>query len=180
MKKLLLLAAICSSAVIGLYAQNKDVAFANSSKARQHKTLPKLKGSDVSYQTREQFKVDFPNAAAKSWKRGELFDEVVFTRNNTQTTAFYDENAKLVGTTEIKQLSDVPQKARDYISKKYAGYTVTDVMLFDDNEDNATDMVLFDRQFEDADNYFIELQKGKEKIVLASDPAGQVSYFARL
>lgn len=95
-------------------------------------------------------------------------------------TAFYDENAKLVGTTETKQLSDVPQKARNYISKKYAGYTVTDVMLFDDNEDNATDMVLFDRQFEDADNYFIELQKGNERIVLASDPAGQVSYFTRL
>lgn len=180
MKKLLLLAAICSSAVIGLYAQNNDVALANTSKARQHKTLPKLKGTDVSYQTKEQFKVDFPNVPVKSWKRGELFDEVVFVRSNTQTTAFYDENAKLVGTTETKQLSDVPQKARDYISKKYAGYTVTDVMLFDDNEDNATDMVLFDRQFEDADNYFIELQKGKERIVLASDPAGQVSYFTRL
>lgn len=180
MKKLLLLAAICSAAFTGLYAQNKDVAHVNVSKAKQHKTLPKLKGAAVSYQTREQFKVDFPNAPVKSWKRGELFDEVVFMRNNMQMTAFYDENAKLVGTTETKQLSDVPQKARDYISKKYPGYTVTDVMLFDDNEDNATDMVLFDRQFEDADNYFIELQKGKERIVLASDPAGQVSYFARL
>lgn len=180
MKKFLLLAAICTSAVVGLYAQNKDVARVDMSKAKQHKTLPKLSGTDVSYQTREQFKVDFPNVAVKSWKRGELFDEVAFTKNDMQMTAFYDENAKLVGTTETKQLSDVPQKARDYISKKYSGYTVTDVMLFDDNEDNATDMVLFDRQFEDADNYFIELQKGKERIVLASDPAGQVSYFTRL
>lgn len=180
MKKFLLLAAICTSAVLGSYAQSKDVARVDMSKAKQHKTLSRLSGTEVSYQTREQFKEDFPNVSVQSWKRGELFDEVVFRKNGMQMTAFYDGNAKLVGTTEAKHLSDVPQKARDYINKKYAGYTVTDVMLFDDNEDNATDMVLFDRQFEDADNYFIELQKGKERIVLASDPAGQVSYFARL
>lgn len=72
MKKHLLLAALCSFAVIGLYAQNKDAALVNIVKARQHKTLPKLKGTDVSYQTREQFKVDFPNTPVKLWKRGEL------------------------------------------------------------------------------------------------------------
>ena len=41
-------------------------------------------------------------------------------------------------------------------------------------------MNLFDLQFDDADNYFVELEKDNKKIVVQVNMSGDVSYFKRL
>ena len=57
---------------------------------------------------------------------------------------------------------------------------VKDVLFFDDNEYNETDMELFGVQFETADNYFVELTKGDKKEVVKVDTSGEVYHFTTI
>ena len=41
-------------------------------------------------------------------------------------------------------------------------------------------MVLFGDPFDDVDNYFVALNKGKEEIILRVDMNGNVNYFKKL
>ncbi len=62
----------------------------------------------------------------------------------------------------------------------YKDYTIGPVVFYDDNEANSTDMILYGEQFEDADNYFVELSKGTKKIVVQVSPEGVVYFFKQL
>ena len=144
------------------------------------KELRKQEGKEASYQSQEAFYSDFGNVQVISTERTTYFDEITFKKDNQVMKAFYDENFRLVGTTENKNFDDLPLKAQKFIDEKYSGYSKESVLLFDDNELNETDMILFGTQFEDADNYFIELQKDQRKIILQVSMSGDVNYFMQL
>jgi hypothetical protein len=123
-----------------------------------------------------EFSKDFPNAKNVGWTFGR-FVEATFLDNDISKTAYYDEDDHLVGTTNEVDISALPEKARDHISKMYRGYTIEQVVFFDDNEANETDMSLFDQSFEDEDNYFPLLTNGSKQIILKVSPKGEVSFF---
>lgn len=129
--------------------------------------------------TENQFEYDYPRAKDISWNRG-VFEEATFTDVDITKTAYYDEDHNLVGTTNVVDFSILPEKARQYIDKKYPGYMVDRSILFDDNEANETDMYLFNRSFEDEDTYFAMLSNGNDRIILQIDLEGRVSFFTRL
>ena len=95
-------------------------------------------------------------------------------------SAYYDIDANLIGTTMDKTFDDLPAKAQKYINSKYGSYSKSGVIFFDDNEFNETDMVLYNQPFEDADNYFVELQKDNKEIILRVNMNGDVSFFKQL
>lgn len=130
--------------------------------------------------SKEQVYNDFGKVNIIESEKSKLFDEVTFIKDNHTLTAFYDTQSQLVGTTERKKFDELPAKAQQRIKNEYKGYSVGDIMLFDDNEQNETDMVLYNQLFEDANNYFIELTKGNKKIVVESNTDGEISYFTRL
>lgn len=146
----------------------------------KRKELRKLEGKEVSAQAKQAFYSDFGNIPVKKWERTINYDEAVFTKDGHQMTAYYDAGAQLVGTTQIKAFMDIPATAQKYITKKYPGYTPVAVTLFDDNEHNDTDMMLYGSQFEDADNYFVELKKGNENIVVQVNMSGDVMFFKKI
>ncbi|MEP7321820.1 MAG: hypothetical protein ABI761_07870 [Saprospiraceae bacterium] len=150
----------------------------NKSDPGNHKISPKR--HDVSYQSKEAFKKDFENATILNTKRSAYFDEIEFEQDHVTKTAFYDADSKLVATTQLKTFSDLPVKAQHYINSKYPGYTIAAVLFADDNEFNESDMVMYNRSFSDADNYFVELVKGNSKIVVKSDLIGYVDFFKSL
>ena len=41
-------------------------------------------------------------------------------------------------------------------------------------------MIMYGVQFDDADNYFVELSKGSSKIVVKVDMKGEVTFFKQL
>jgi len=129
-----------------------------------------------SYMTAQHFMTDFPNAANVSWKRGS-FEEASFTLNGKEMKAFYDLDDELIGTTTPASYSDIPANAQKEIEKYYGGYTPTNVIMFDDNEFNDTDMILYGNSFEDEDNYFVEMTNNNKTIVLQVNMEGLVSYF---
>lgn len=149
-------------------------------KRNDHKKRTTTKGNEMSSRLKEEFNNDFGNIPITQWERTVNFDEVSFSKEGQAFTAFYDNSTNLIGTTAEKTFADLPSKAQQAISKRYRDYSVGDILFFDDNELNETDMVLYNQSFDDADNYFVELKKGNRKIVVEVNMKGDVSYFTRL
>ena len=143
-----------------------------------HKTTKKQheKTATPAYMTAQHFMIDFPKATNVSWTRGN-FEEASFTLDGKEMKAFYDLDDELIGTTSPASYSDIPANAQKEIEKYYKGYTPTSVILFDDNEFNDTDMILYGNSFEDEDNYFVEMTNNKKTVVLQVNMEGLVSYF---
>jgi hypothetical protein len=142
--------------------------------------LKKLEGTQVSEQSKIHFATDFGNVPDVQWKRSANFDEAVFTKNGKKTTAWYDSNEKLVGTTSEVSFTDLPADGQKAVKTKYKDYTIGKVIFFDDNELNETDMILYNQQFDDADNYFVELVKVKSTIIVRVNTRGEVTFFKQL
>jgi hypothetical protein len=144
------------------------------------RTLKKLPAGNVSEISKNSFIVDFGNIPNVKWKRGETFDEATFKKNGKEMTAYFDIDGKLVGTTNKVTFAEVPANGREKIKTEYKDYKVGPVTFFADNKGNETDMILYGMQFEDADNYFVELTKGTRKIVVQVSPEGNVTFFEEL
>jgi len=158
----------------------KEVKTEKKELKAERKALRKLEGNDVSTISKNSFIVDFGDLPNAKWKKSVYFDEVTFTKEGHTKTAYYDFYGKSVGTTEIKTLADVPVKGQDRIKTKYKDYSVGLVIFFDDNEFNETDMMLYNLQFDDEDNYFVELIKGTDKIVVRINTSGELFFFKQL
>ncbi len=146
-------------------------------KRQERKELRKENRDEVSNLSKDQFYADFGDVKA-TWRRSDYFDEATFlNQSGVATTAYYDENFKLVGTLNIVDFSKIPSKAQVFIKKHYPGYHIDKVLFFDDNENNDTDMFLYGQQFDDEDNYFVELSKGNSKTILQVNTSGYVYFF---
>jgi len=141
-------------------------------------TEPELK--NFSTQARANFYADFGYIPITNWEVTDQFDKISFMKNDVLYTAYYDSNSELVGTISNATVAALPAHALQDINKKYNGYTVGDVIFYDDNESNQTDMMYYGQQFNDEDKYFVELQNDKEKIVVQVNPVGDVSFFRTL
>jgi hypothetical protein len=157
-----------------------DVATVTKKDERKEKREIRRDNKEVSFQSKQHFMNDFPDAKNSNWNASVNFDEVTFTNSGVKTTAFYDFDSELVGTTVIKSFSDIPAKAQQNIKTHYKGYKPGEVIMFDDNEANETDMVLYGTSFEDEDNYFVSLKNNKETIVLKVNMEGTVSFFKKM
>lgn len=143
--------------------------------------LRKLEGTKVSNLSTNAFNSDFSGATNVKSKRAGAFDEFAFTaKGGNKMTAFYDYDSKLVGTAQEKTFADIPVTGQQQIKKEYKDYTIDQVVFFDDNEFNSTDMIMYGIQFEDADNYFVELTKGTRKIVVQVNMDGAVFFLSEL
>jgi hypothetical protein len=146
-------------------------------KKEMRKKLRDERKLEVSNLSLRHFDEDFGAVNHVVWRRTKNFDEASFVMDGKKTTAYYDWNGVLVGTTSPVKFKDIPAKAQEYINEHYPNYKKEAVIYFDDNELNSTDMYLYDTPFDDEDNYFVELTDGKQLIILKSDVDGYVSLF---
>jgi hypothetical protein len=135
---------------------------------------------NFNYQTRVNFYVDFGYIPIVGWEFSDELDKISFLKDGVLCTAYYDFDSKLIGTISNVTVADLPAHALDKINKTYNGYTVGDVIFFDDNELNETDMIYYNRRFDNEDKYFVELKNDKEKIVVQVNDVGDVSFFTAL
>ena len=136
--------------------------------------------NEVSIVTINQFAMDFPHAKNVQYQKNREFDVVYFTNDdNEQMKAYYDFMGQLEGTTQAKTFSDLPANGQKRILKEYPGYSVENVIRYDDNEANEINAIVYGRPF-DADNYFVELKGMDKSIVVKVDDAGYVSFFSEI
>lgn len=190
MKKLFLLAVVSFMVVTAVNAQTTPASLkrgikmykkeGNKMDRRKMETLRKLEGNEVSEQSKQAFEKYFDNITPMSSERLIDFDEFTFAKNGAIKSAFYDTDAKLVGTAQIMTFADLPSKGQEDIRKRYADYAPSNVIFYKDNELNKTDMVFYGLQFEDKDSYFVEMKNGTETIVLQVLKDGEVNFFTKL
>jgi hypothetical protein len=189
MKNVLVIGSMVLFTATTAFAQD-DVAYNDATHFTSHKLTKAQReenraerrernATEPNYTTNQNFLLDFPNATNVHWKING-FEEAIFTINGKEMKAFYDWNHDLVGTTTAVSYFDMPEVARTYIEKHYSDYTTQSVILFNDNEYNSTDMILYGNPFEDADNYFIELKNNNKTIVLQVNMEGLVTFFKDL
>jgi hypothetical protein len=135
---------------------------------------------EVGFKSKNSFLSDFGDIKDVTWVASPEFDEATFVKDGNTLTAFYDIHSELVGTTTNKKIADIPAAAQKEIQKRYKGYVIGAVVLFDDNEKNDTNMMLYGTQFEDADHYFVTISKGTHEDVLKISMDGNVSFFRTL
>lgn len=163
-----------------IHQSNKELTSAKKEKKEERKALRKLEGKEPTYQSKQQFYQDYGDVPNVTWKRTGYFDEATFLQHGIKTTAYYDFKNQLVGTTQPKTFTDLPAAAQKFINKKYKGYKAVKVILYDDNEDNDSDMLLYGHQFDDSDNYFVELQQGSKDIIVEVAMNGEVAFFTTM
>jgi hypothetical protein len=146
----------------------------------ERKALRKLKGAYVNGASKGNFIKSFGKQSGVIWKRGDFFDVATFKEGGHVLSAYFDELGKLVGTTSVVAFEDIPVNAQKKITKTYKNAKISKVIFFDDNELNDTDMILYGIQFDDADNYFVEMTQGTKKFVLDCNKKGNVTFFKQL
>jgi hypothetical protein len=149
-------------------------------KKEKRKELRRLEGEEVSVLSKDAFYADFGNLEVIKWERSPNYDKVYFMKDGRELTAYYDINSQLVGTTDYRSFSDIPASAQEYINKHYKDYTKESVIYFDDNKANPMDMILYESAFNDEDQYFVELKKDNDQIILQASPEGLVRFFKQL
>ncbi len=159
---------------------NHNKIFGPSAASASNSVLTDQDLKNFNYQTRAAFYADFGNIPITGWEFSDEFDKISFMKNGVPFTAYYDLESKLVGTISNATVDDLPAHAMEKINKWYKGYTVGDIVFFDDNELNDTDMLYYDRRFDDEDKYFVELKNDKEDIVVQINYTGDVSFFTTL
>lgn len=179
MKKILFIAAVILFSTTASMAQSQDIQSKKDRQlARKEARMEKKEESlsKPSAKAGDQFAIDFPGATNVTWTRS-AFEKAKFVKDGKTINAFYDWDGGLVGTTNRVDYAVLPKAAKEKIQKEYKDYTINETILFDDNETNQTDMVLYDTSFEDADNYFVDLTKGNKNIILKVTMEGAVSFF---
>ena len=161
-------------------SENQNNVSDPSVSVNKKRDLTESELKNFSSQTRAAFYSDFGFIPISNWEVTDQFDKISFMKSNVLYTAYYDSNSELVGTISNASVEDLPAHALQDINKKYKGYSVGDVVFYDDNESNQTDMMYYGQQFDDEDKYFVELQNDKEKIVVQVNTVGEVSFFRTL
>jgi hypothetical protein len=138
------------------------------------------KKSYVSDLSKINFNKDFNNVKNVTWKRTGDFDVATFTKNGKRMNAYFGMQSELIGTISNKTYADLPAEGRKEIADQYHDYAIGQVVYFKTYTPNDNFMVLYGTQIENADNYYVELTKGKERIVVRVNPLGNVSYFRKL
>ncbi|MFB6454800.1 hypothetical protein ACE38W_05970 [Chitinophaga sp. Hz27] len=168
--------AVISSATLAATPAASSKAMMRADKKAERKELRKL----VSLQTQNQFYSDFGEINVSKWERMPYFDKVFFENDSVSAVAFYDTESKLVGVVYNKTFGDLPPKAQDYINEKMGEYTKGKVIYYRDltRFNNAT--VAYRAQYDDVDNYYIEMSKNGKSAIYEITPVGSVTYFNTL
>jgi len=189
MKKTIIVSSVLLVMATASFAQTEIASVKKQEKATRHQLREEKKEArlvkkeeelkEPTYMAAQQFSIDFPDATDIHWSKKD-FEKASFMQNGKKLSAFYDFNSKLIGTVSDASFDELPAAAKKHIARYYPGYTPQAVILFDDNESNATDMILYDTRFKDADNYFVEMTKGGKNIVLMVSLPSDVSYFTNM
>lgn len=164
MKKILFAVCILLPAASVTFAQDNDAAGS----------------SEVSSFLKEQFTQDFPQASDAHFSSEKNFDEVSFTQGKERLTAYYDGTNQLVGTVQKQAFDDLPDNAKKDILKNYSDYAVADIIKFNDTESESVELVIYGTSFDDGDNYFVELKKDTQAILLKVDLSGNVEFLTTM
>jgi hypothetical protein len=188
MKKLfLVVGSLLVATTLTFSHSNNDLKNARKGKMEENDNIKEIMKEQrignydgISGLTKSQFASDFPDATNVHFESTKDFDEISFLQGTKEITAYYNSQSQLEGTTEKKAFNDLPSNAQHKILEKYPGYAIADVVEFNDNQSNSTEMILYGTRYDDGDNYFVELKTNSKAILVKVDLSGGVDFATTL
>jgi len=97
----------------------------------------------------------------------ESYKKASFVFNGKSVSAYFDpQNEDLIGFSITIDVNDLPQGAMENISKKYQGWTVSEAILFIDDQG--------------ATSHYAKVDKNGRSIALQVSPKGKVNIYAQM
>ncbi len=121
---------------------------------------------EVSRKAVESFKSEFKYAKNVSWISTGDYVKASFTEMDVKMEAFYTPAGELIGVSRAVSMENLPGKSGSYITKRYAGYTVAEVIEFDSVEDGKS--------------VYVAVESAKERLILNVSTDGAISVFKRI
>jgi hypothetical protein len=128
-------------------------------------------GNNISSSVKKRFQQDFGSFAVVKWEKSGSYAKGTFNRNGSAVSAWYDKDAKLVGTSSARSFSDMPGKAREKINSVYSDYHVVSVQGFDSVRGNKSI---------GAPNWLVELSDGTAKIIVKVNTSGETTLVKKI
>ncbi len=105
----------------------------------------------VSTRVLNNFNANFENATNVSWVVKPDYSKATYMLDNRTCDAFFDNQGELIANSHGISIGDLPTAAKRSFAKKYANYTVKEVIQFDTNEETC---------------YYISAENEKHAVVL--------------
>lgn len=111
------------------------------------------------------FKAAYPGATRVHYKTVEEMVSVSFVLDGTQMQAFYNNEGERLAISKVVDVKSLPLKAQTNIGKKYADYTVTEVIEMQYASEDAS--------------WYVSVVNDNQKIILHISAEGVLSIFTK-
>lgn len=142
-------------------------------------SFKEIESNKVSSSTIRKFNQDFGALSNVVWEKSKSLSKAAFILNGCRMTAYYNSNAKLVGTTSSKSVADMPDLAQSKLKSMYKDYSIVSVVLFDNDGTNKAEILKNGRVFQNG-NFLVSLAKGSKTIIVRLEVVGETYYFNQI
>jgi hypothetical protein len=108
----------------------------------------------INERVQSAFRQEFSKATETNWSRSDNYYRVEFTLNDNVMTAYYNENAELMGVIKNLLSTELPINLQLSLKKEYGSYWISDLFEFARNGESG---------------YFITVENSDTKLVLQSE-----------
>lgn len=136
-----------------------------------------VKSDNVSALSKDAFRNHFGSMPDVTWRSTDRFDEATFMKNGKQYTAYFDNYSNLVGVTTVTSFTALPEKGQQNIMEEYENYSIGPVIYFRDHQHAPNRPRLIGTQHKYAENYFVMLANGTDRILVQVNPKGHIYFF---
>jgi len=128
-------------------------------------------GNNISPTAVKRFQQDFGSVADVRWEKSGSYAKATFDRNGSSVSAWYNKDAKLVGTSSARSFSEMPGQVQEKIKSAYNDYYVVSVQGFDSVRGNRPS---------GAQNWLVELSDGTAKIIVKVNAYGETTLVKKI
>jgi hypothetical protein len=120
-------------------------------------------GEEASTKAISNLKKEYKDATNIQWKVTPQYTKAAFTWNSQHLEVFYNNDGETIAESKFINTNELPLKAQQFINKKYADYTITEAVEFNNEESGMC--------------YYVLLNKDKSKQILKIATDGTASLF---
>ena len=133
----------------------------------------------VPYHVIRQFEYEFGDAKDIVWTVNDTFEKAEFTVDNVKMSAFYDNNGKYLGHTEVVSYTVLPTNAKKQIAREYEGFLVKELIRFQSADAPASALSRLTTSNYDDEVYLLTLYKADKQATLRISPSSSVELLSK-
>lgn len=96
---------------------------------------------------------EFKNAGKVEWSNKQGMMKATFLNNGKPTEAYFGTEAQLIATCTMVNLDEVPTKAKIKLAQKFAGYKITEAIIYEDADGQA---------------FYVSAENNTQKVIIKS------------